>query len=59
VEVLDERWGSRWHHGAEVQFYSRCKVIIDEIKRPPAGRREAIDLVDSLEDQRKKSNASG
>jgi hypothetical protein len=33
-------------------------VIIDEIKRPMAGGREAIDVVDSLEDQRKKSNAS-
>jgi Transcriptional activator of glycolytic enzymes len=58
VEALDERWGSRWRHGAEFQFYSRRKVIIDEIKRLMAGGREAMDVVDSLEDQRKKSNAS-
>jgi len=37
VEALDERWGSRWRHGAESQFYSRRKVIIDEIKRLVAG----------------------
>ena len=46
VEVLDERWGSRSHHGPEFQFYSRRKVIIDEIKRPiiaMAGGRETID----------------
>ena len=55
---MDERWGSRWRHGAEFQFYSRRKVIIDEIKRLMAGGREAMDVVDSLEDQRKKSNAS-
>jgi hypothetical protein len=41
-----------------IEFYSRRKVIIDEIKRLMAGGREAMDVVDSLEDQRKKSNAS-
>jgi hypothetical protein len=58
VEALDERWGSRWRHGAEFQFYSRRKVIIDEIKRLVAGGREAIDVVDSLEEQRLRSKAS-
>jgi hypothetical protein len=58
VEALDERWGSRWRHGAEFQFYSRRKVIIDEIKRLMAGGREAVDVVDSLEEQRLRSKAS-
>jgi hypothetical protein len=58
VEALDERWGSRWRCGAEFQFYSRRKVIIDEIKRLVAGGREAIDVVDSLEEQRLRSKAS-
>jgi hypothetical protein len=58
VEALDERWGSRWRRGAEFQFYSRRKVIIDEIKRLVAGGREAIDVVDSLEEQRLRSKAS-
>jgi len=58
VESLDERWGSRWRHGAEFQFYSRRKVIIDEIKRLVAGGREAIDVVDSLEEQRLTAKAS-
>jgi hypothetical protein len=58
IEALDERWGSRWRHGAEFQFYSRRKVIIDEIKRLVAGGREAVDAVDSLEQQRLRSKAS-
>jgi Transcriptional activator of glycolytic enzymes len=58
VEALDERWGSRWRRGAEFQFYSRRKVIIDEIKRLVAGGREAMDVVDSLEEQRLGSKAS-
>jgi hypothetical protein len=58
VEALDERWGSRWHHGAEFQFYFRFKVIIDEIKRLMAGGREVVDVVDSLEEQRLRSKAS-
>jgi hypothetical protein len=58
VEALDERWGSRWRRGAEFQFYSRRKVIIDEIKRLAAGGKEAIDVVDSLEEQRLRSKAS-
>jgi hypothetical protein len=58
VEALDERWGSHWRHGAEFQFYSRRKVIIDEIKRLLAGGREAMHVVDSLEEQRNKSKAS-
>jgi hypothetical protein len=58
VEGLDERWGSCWRHGAEFQFYSRRKVIIDEIKRLVARRREAVDVVDSLEEQRLRSKAS-
>jgi len=57
VEALDERWGSRWRHGAEFQFYSQRKVIIDEIKRLMAGGREAVDAVDSLEQQRLRSKA--
>ena len=52
VEDLDERWGSRWWHGAEFQFYSRRKVVITEIKRLVAGGREAREVVDSLEAQR-------
>jgi hypothetical protein len=58
VEALDERWGSRWRRGPEFQFYSRRKVIIDEIKRLVAGGKEAIDVVDSLEEQRLRSKAS-
>ena len=58
VEALDERWGSRWRHGAEFQFYSRRKVIIDEIKRLAAGGRAAMDVVDALEEQRLRSKAS-
>ena len=58
VEALDKRWGSRWRYGAEFQFYSRRKVIIDEIKRLVAGGREAIDVVNSLEEQRLRSKAS-
>jgi hypothetical protein len=58
VEALDERWGSHWRRGAEFQFYSRRKVIIDEIKRLVAGGREAADVVDSLEEQRLRSKAS-
>jgi hypothetical protein len=33
-------------------------VIIDEIKRLVAGRREAIDIIDSLEEQRLRAKAS-
>jgi hypothetical protein len=33
-------------------------VIIDEIKRLVARRREAVDVVDSLEEQRLRSKAS-
>ena len=58
VEALDERWGSRWRHGAEFQFYSRRKVIIDEIKRLAAGGRAAIDVVETLEEQRLGAKAS-
>ena len=58
VEALDERWGSRWRYGAEFQFYSRRKVIIDEIKRLVAGGREVVDVVDSLEEQRLTAKAS-
>jgi len=58
VEALDERWGSRWRHGAEFQFYSRRKVIIDEIKRLAAGGRAAIDVVDTLEEQRLRAKSS-
>jgi hypothetical protein len=58
VEALDERWGSHWRYGAEFQFYSRRKVIIDEIKHLMAGGREAVDVVDSLEEQRLRSKAS-
>jgi hypothetical protein len=58
VEALDERWGSRWRHGAEFQFYSRRKVIIDEIKRLVVGGRGAIDVVNSLEEQRLRTKAS-
>ena len=50
VEDLDGRWGSRWRHGAEFQFYSRRKVVITDIKRLVAGGREAR-VVDSLEAQ--------
>ncbi|KAN0066837.1 hypothetical protein V8E54_015009 [Elaphomyces granulatus] len=52
VEDLDERWGSRWRHGAEFQFYSRRKVVTTEIKRLVAGGREAREVVDSLEAER-------
>lgn len=58
VEALDERWGLRWRRGIEFQFYSRHKVIIDEIKRLVAGGREAVEVVDSLEEQRLGSKAS-
>jgi hypothetical protein len=58
VEALDERWSSRWRHGAEFQFYSQRKVIINKIKRLVAGGREAVDVVDSLEQQRLRSKAS-
>jgi hypothetical protein len=33
-------------------------VIIDEIKRLAAGRREAIDVVDALKEQQLRSKAS-
>ena len=33
-------------------------MIIDEIKRLAAGGREAVDVVDSLEEQRLRSKAS-
>ncbi|KAN0079726.1 Transcriptional activator of glycolytic enzymes domain containing protein [Elaphomyces granulatus] len=51
VEDLDERWGSRWRHGAEFQSYPRRKVVITEIKWLVAGGREAREVVDSLEAQ--------
>jgi hypothetical protein len=56
--ALDERWGSRWRHGAEFQFYSWCKVIIDEIKRLAAGGRAAMDVVDTLEEQQLRAKSS-
>jgi hypothetical protein len=58
AEALDERWGSRWHSGSEFQFYSRRKVIITEIKRLVAGGREAMEVVNSLEEQRLRAGAS-
>ena len=58
VEDLDERWGSRWRHGAEFQFYSRRKVVVTEIKRLVAGGREAREVVDSLEAERVRAKAS-
>ena len=48
----------RWRRGAEFQFYSRRKVIIDEIKRLVAGWREVVDVIDSLEEQRLTAKAS-
>ncbi|KAN0086503.1 hypothetical protein V8E54_000191 [Elaphomyces granulatus] len=57
-EDLDERWGSRWRHGAEFQFYSRRKVVVTEIKRLVAGGREAREVVDSLEAERVRAKAS-
>ena len=58
VEDLDGRWGSRWRHGAEFQFYSRRKVVITDIKRLVAGGREAREMVDSLETERVRAKAS-
>jgi len=58
VEALDERWRSRWRRGAEFQFYSRRKVIIDEIKRLVAEGREVVDAVNSLEEARLRSKSS-
>jgi len=58
VEDLDGRWGSRWRHGAEFQFYSRRKVVITDIKWLVAGGREAREVVDSLEAQRVRTKAS-
>ena len=55
VEVLDKCQGSCQCHGVEFQFYSRCKVIIDEIKRLVVGEREVIDIVNLLEEQCLKS----
>jgi hypothetical protein len=57
VEALDERWDSRWRHGAEFQFYFWRKVIINEIKRLAAGRA-AMDVVDTLEEQRLRAKSS-
>jgi transcriptional activator of glycolytic enzymes GCR1 len=54
VEDLDERWGSRWRHGAD----SQRKVVITEIKRLVAGGREAREVVDSLEAQRLRTKVS-
>jgi hypothetical protein len=42
VEVLDERL----RRGAEFQFYSRRRVVIDGIKRLVTRGREAIDVVE-------------
>ena len=50
VEALDKYWGSCWHHGIEFQFYSRCKVIINEIKYLVTKEREAINAINSLEE---------
>jgi Transcriptional activator of glycolytic enzymes len=58
VEALDERWGSRWRSGSEFQFYSRRKVIITEIKQLVAGGREAMEVVNSLKEQRLRAGAS-
>ena len=58
VEALDKRWGSRWRHGAEFQFYSRHKVIIDEIKCLARTGRGAKDVAKSLEEQRLASKCS-
>lgn len=58
IEALNERWGSRWRHGAEFQFYSRRKVIIDEIKRLVRVGMSAKDVVESLEAQRLASKSS-
>lgn len=58
VEALDECWRSSCRHGAEFQFYSWRKIIIDEIKRLAAGGRAAIDVVDTLEEQRLRAKSS-
>ncbi len=58
VEALDDWWGSRWRQGAEFQFYSRRKVIINEIKRLVRTGRGAKDVVESLERQRLASKSS-
>jgi hypothetical protein len=39
-------------------FYSRRKLIIDEIKRLIAGGGDATNVVESLEEQRLRSKAS-
>src|SRR5947207_5733763 len=58
VEALDACWGSRWWTGAEPQFYSRRKVIIDEIKRLAGENEDYETIVDELEQQRLRSGAS-
>ena len=58
IKELDRRWGTRWRTGAEHQFYSMCKVIIDEVRRLGGEAGDFWVVVRELEEQRLRAGAS-
>ena len=58
IEELDRHWGTCWRTGAEHQFYSTCRVIVDEVRRLAADAGDCWAVVRELEEQRVRAGAS-
>ena len=51
IKELDQRWGMCWWTGAEHQFYSTHKVIINEVRRLGGEAGDFWAVVRELEEQ--------
>ena len=58
IEELNQHWGTCWQTGAEHQFYSTCKVIIDEVRRLGGEAGDFWAVVRELEEQWLRAGAS-
>ena len=51
IDELDHRWGTRWRSPEERQYYSKRKVIVDEVWRRTASYGEAQAVTRMEEEQ--------
>jgi Transcriptional activator of glycolytic enzymes len=61
VERLDNDYGSSWRTGAERQYYSSRKVIVDEVRRragPRAGDTAYKKVAETMEKDRDRAKIS-
>jgi Transcriptional activator of glycolytic enzymes len=61
VTRLDNDYGSAWRTGAERQYYSSRKVIVDEVRRragPGAGDMACKKMAETMEKDREQANIS-